>query len=199
MHADTSLWLELVTSPQSDLFFIHTTQGTQKSSESGFEHQCKDSFSRFVFQILFLFVNTDKTHRFLSCECMTMSILTVSFMCVKRKWWPRVTACSLPFFKKNFFFYPNPIQLLPDKYLRPLHLRGLQQSGAEAHPSAPHAGEPPQHLHFCKWRRASCGFCLLFNDCVWDCVTCDLLPTIYESELHGEFQKSCNSVTSSHY
>lgn len=74
-----------------------------------------------------------------------LSVFLPAFVCVLRKW--EVLLASNCLFA-SFLLYL--IQLLLDEYLWPLHLRGLQQSGAEAHPPAPHSGEPPKHLHFCK-------------------------------------------------
>lgn len=128
-------------------------------------------------------------------DLVTIAFLTVFFMCAKRKQWPLVTAYSLP----QFFFllnFPNVIQLLPDQYLRSLHLRGLQQGGAEAHPSAPHAGESPQYLHFCEWGLFFFFFALLLNNnchCVWECVKHESPPAMWQLRSH-EFHKLCDQI-----
>lgn len=72
-------------------------------------------------------------------------LLLPAFRGFLRKW-EMFPASNCLFTSFNLF----PIQLLLDEHLWPLHFWGLQQSGAEAHPSAPDSGEPPQHLHLCE-------------------------------------------------
>lgn len=161
MYADTSIWLTPLFF-QTDLLNLYL-------SLTNVHKSCVPSFTAVIWRLLlcqvcitFLFLCFrlnralmlsfrplfDHPSSVLSCDLVTL----VYFYLVSYAFWgsEKCVCVTCNCLYASFFFFPSFIQLLLDKYLWPLHLWGLQQSGAEAHPTAPHLGESPKYLHFCK-------------------------------------------------
>lgn len=202
MYADTSIWLTPLFSQTQTFYLYISLTNVYKSRVPSFQQPYEDCFVFFICRNFFCQVSI----KFLSlCFCLNQALMlwftslfynsaTVchvilwlyvflpGFICILRKWEVFPTCNSL----YASFFFSFIIQLLLDEYLWPLNLWSLQQSGAEAHPTAPHLGEPPKYLHFCKHTKTN-PLCIriLLQLCHWWsdlCVTAFMAWVIASTE-----------------